>query len=40
MPKTEFRCAAKPSTFAYPPPIEEKKKEESEKVCAIRLFFL
>ncbi|VDO09230.1 unnamed protein product [Brugia timori] len=32
MPKTEFRCNAKPSTFAYPPPLEEKKKEENEKV--------
>lgn len=33
MPRTEFRCNAKPSTFAYPPPLEEKKKEENEKVC-------
>lgn len=32
MPKVEFRSNAKPSTFAYPPPLEEKKKEESEKV--------
>ncbi|MFH4977830.1 hypothetical protein AB6A40_004539 [Gnathostoma spinigerum] len=32
MPKTEFRCNAKPSVFAYPPPLEEKKKEENEKV--------
>ncbi|VDO29242.1 unnamed protein product [Onchocerca flexuosa] len=32
MPKTEFRCNSKPSTFAYPPPLEEKKKEENEKV--------
>ncbi|VDM38901.1 unnamed protein product [Toxocara canis] len=32
MPKTEFRSNAKPSTFAYPPPLEEKKKEENEKV--------
>lgn len=32
MPKTEFRCNAKPSLFAYPPPIEEKKKEEAERV--------
>jgi 26S proteasome regulatory subunit N2 len=32
MPKIEFRCNAKPSLFAYPPPLEEKKKEEAEKV--------
>ena len=32
MPKIEFRCNAKPSLFAYPPPLEEKKKEETEKV--------
>ncbi|KAE9552793.1 hypothetical protein FO519_004010 [Halicephalobus sp. NKZ332] len=32
MPKFEVRCNAKPSTFAYPPPIEEKKKEEAGRV--------
>lgn len=32
MPKMEFRCNAKPSLFAYPPPLEEKKKDEGEKV--------
>ena len=32
MPKVEFRCNAKPSSFAYPPPIEEKKKEEAGRV--------
>lgn len=32
MPKIEFRCHAKPSHFAYPPPLEEKKKEDSGKV--------
>jgi 26S proteasome regulatory subunit N2 len=32
MPKMEFRSNAKPSMFAYPPALEEKKKEESEKV--------
>ncbi|KAI6191898.1 26S proteasome non-ATPase regulatory subunit 1 [Aphelenchoides bicaudatus] len=32
MPKTEFRCNAKPSLFAYPPQLEEKRKEEHEKV--------
>lgn len=32
MPKTEFRCNAKPSLFAYPPPLEDKKAQEVEKV--------
>lgn len=32
MPKLEIRSNAKPSTFAYPPPLEEKKREEREKV--------
>lgn len=32
MPKTEFRSNAKASMFAYPPALEEKKKEETEKV--------
>jgi len=32
MPKTDFRCNAKPSLFAYPPPLEEKRKDENEKV--------
>jgi 26S proteasome regulatory subunit N2 len=32
MPKTEFRCNARPSLFAYPPPLEEKKRDENEKV--------
>jgi 26S proteasome regulatory subunit N2 len=32
MPKTEFRCNAKPSLFAYPPALEEKKKDDIEKV--------
>jgi 26S proteasome regulatory subunit N2 len=32
MPKLEFRSNAKPSMFAYPPPLEEKKEKEREKV--------
>lgn len=33
MPKIEFKCNARASLFAYPPPLESKKKEEHEKVC-------
>lgn len=33
MPKMEVRCNAKPSTFAYPAPLEEKKREDREKVA-------
>lgn len=33
MPKMELRSAAKPSLYAYPPPMEEKKTEEREKVA-------
>ncbi|XP_034661041.1 26S proteasome non-ATPase regulatory subunit 1 [Drosophila subobscura] len=33
MPKMEFRSAAKPSLYAYPAPLEEKKSEEREKVA-------
>lgn len=32
MPKFEFRSNAKPSAFAYAPPLEEKKGRETEKV--------
>ncbi|XP_064455516.1 26S proteasome non-ATPase regulatory subunit 1-like [Ornithodoros turicata] len=32
MPRFSVRSAAKPSTFAYPPPLEEKKEREREKV--------
>ncbi|KAL3108381.1 hypothetical protein niasHT_015303 [Heterodera trifolii] len=32
MPKMDFRCNAKQSMFAYPQPIEEKRKEGMEKV--------
>ncbi|KAF5287752.1 hypothetical protein FQA39_LY15772 [Lamprigera yunnana] len=32
MPKLEFKSAAKPSMYAYPAPLEEKKREEREKV--------
>lgn len=33
MPAIEFKSAAKPSIYAYPPPLEEKKAEEREKVA-------
>lgn len=33
MPKIEFKSAAKPSLYAYPAPMEEKKAEEREKVA-------
>lgn len=33
MPKIEYKSAAKPSLYAYPPPMEEKKAEEREKVA-------
>lgn len=33
MPKMEFKSSAKPSLYAYPPPTEEKKVEEREKVA-------
>lgn len=33
MPKVEMRSAAKPSLYAYPAPLEEKKTEEREKVA-------
>lgn len=33
MPQMEFRSAAKPSLYAYPAPLEEKKAEEREKVA-------
>ncbi|XP_075237027.1 regulatory particle non-ATPase 2 [Lycorma delicatula] len=32
MPKLEIRSNARPSIFAYPPALEEKKQEEREKV--------
>lgn len=32
LPKLEMRSNAKPSTYAYPPPIEAKKEREREKV--------
>jgi len=32
MPRIEFRSNVKPSTYAYPPPLEEKKEKEREKV--------
>lgn len=33
MPKMEFKSSAKPSLYAYPAPLEEKKSEEREKVA-------
>lgn len=32
MPKIDLKSNAKPSTFAYPPPLEEKKDKKGEKV--------
>lgn len=32
MPRLQIRSGAKPSMFAYPPPLEEKKEREREKV--------
>lgn len=32
MPKIDIRSDAKPATFAYPDPLEEKKSKEKEKV--------
>ncbi|CAB3384347.1 Hypothetical predicted protein [Cloeon dipterum] len=39
MPKLQFRSNAKPATYAYPPPLEEKKREEREKVATAALSF-
>lgn len=33
MPKMEYKSSAKPSLYAYPAPLEEKKAEEREKVA-------
>jgi len=35
MPKMSFISGAKPSTYGYPPAMEEKKKEVAEKVTAV-----
>jgi 26S proteasome regulatory subunit N2 len=32
MPRIEFKSSARPSVFAYPPPLEEKKDKSKEKV--------
>ena len=32
MPVMEFKSNAKPSQFAYPPPMEEKKEKQVEKI--------
>jgi len=33
MPVVEFKSNAKPSTYGYPAPLEEKKKEDKEKIA-------
>ena len=33
MPAIQFKSSAKPSTYGYPAPLEEKKKEDKEKVA-------
>merc|ERR1712115_422743 len=33
MPVLQYRSNAKPSMYAYPPPLEEKTKEDKEKVA-------
>ncbi|XP_065075049.1 26S proteasome non-ATPase regulatory subunit 1 [Ochlerotatus camptorhynchus] len=33
MPKVDFKSAARPSLYAYPAPLEEKKREERDKVA-------
>merc|ERR1712029_1230233 len=33
MPVVKIRSGAKPSTYGYPPALEEKKKEDKEKVA-------
>lgn len=37
MPKLSLKSAAKPSIYAYPAPLEEKKAEEREKVATVVL---
>ena len=37
MPVIQMRSNAKPSTYAYPAPLEEKKKEDKEKVTLLFL---
>ncbi|XP_022903059.1 26S proteasome non-ATPase regulatory subunit 1-like [Onthophagus taurus] len=37
MPKLDFKSNVKPSMFAYPPPLEEKKREEREKISTVVL---
>ena len=32
MPKVEYRSGARPSMYAYVPPLEEKKDKKGEKV--------
>ena len=36
MPKLSFKSNAKPSTYGYPAPLEEKKKEAGEKVTILK----
>ena len=37
MPKLEIKSNVKPSMYAYPPPLEEKKREEREKISTVVL---
>lgn len=39
MPKLQLKSNARPATYAYPPPLEEKKREEREKVATAALSF-
>ena len=38
MPAVKFVSNAKPSTYGYPAPLEEKKKEDREKVICFATF--
>lgn len=35
MPKVQYKSNCKPSTFAYPPPLEVPKEKEKEKVFGL-----
>lgn len=37
MPRIQFRSNAKPSLYAYPPPLEKEKEREKEKVGDLAL---
>lgn len=40
MPKVQYRSNCKPSTFAYPPPLEVPKEKEKEKVCIVNFYLV